>query len=150
MKKIILFFVCIACIGCQQSGNVDRLLLKGTWQNAEDPNCRYSFRSNNYVIRYQSEDPNDNCYPWFTYELYNNQIVSSAYYYRPVEDSQGSYYIPDENRIFTVVYNCSLQSDSILHLTLKSCDMDANYVHICGWTPQKSVKLIRITNNNEF
>ena len=143
MKKNVLFLACIACIGCQQSSNMDRFKLIGTWQNTEDPHYFYIFDKNGFIVDHYSDNLYDVCRVPFSYELYNNQIISSSVYHRP-EDEKQEY--RDRER-FTVVYNYRFQNDSILQLTLKSCDMDNDYIDPCGWTPQKNVNLKRISND---
>lgn len=139
MKKI-LFLVCLVCVGCQQYNDIDRAQLKGSWQDSENSNCQFFFKEGNYLVRYNTE-----CFVSFTYELYDNQLVSSSFY-KPLDDSPNT----RDYKRFTVVYNCGLQGDSILHLSLKSCNMDKDYVDPCGWSPQRYIKLLRTASYNPY
>lgn len=142
MRKFVLFSLCFLCIACQQQNEVNRAQLRGNWQDTDNLNCYYEIYSfNSFKITYINPDGTI-CVVPFNYEFYNNQLIASTYY----KDLDLNHLRSDY--MFNVIWNCSIQGDSLLYLTLKTCTKDNDYEDPCGWTPQKRVKLLRYNNEH--
>lgn len=142
MKKIILMSLCALCVACQQYNDVEEYMLRGYWQEADRPNYYYLFSGESKFVIYNVRKSDDVCAKGFTYQIYDKQMITSAYY--KISDNQD----PRLGRRFSVIYDYYMEGDSILNLSLKSFNKDEDYEDPC-WTPQKKVKLLRI-NYDKF
>ena len=142
MKKFILMSLCAICVACQQYNDVEEYMLRGYWQEIDRPYYYYHFTGASRFDIYNTQKPYDVCVKPFTYQIYNKQMITSAYY--EIYDKQD----PRLGRRFSVIYDYYMEGDSILNLSLKSFNKDEDYEDP-RWTPQKKVKLLRI-NYDKF
>ena len=81
MKKIMLLLTtCMLCVACQQYNDVEEYMLRGYWQEADRPNYYYLFSGESKFVIYNVRKSDDVCAKGFTYQIYDKQMITSAYY----------------------------------------------------------------------
>ncbi len=143
---MLLLTTCMLCVACQQHNNIEKSQLEGLWVvrrmsggYTERQSTFYRFKSDGYnIISFHcglGSFMGGGVHP---YELYDNQLRLWWY----------EYYEGKEIFHYDVLYDCEMQGDSILYLTIKKCDFSDSFEEATPfpdeyWAPDADVKLIR-------